>query len=148
MKYNYDKALNMTPEDLKKAQWSKGWALSAVGAVVYVILKVFVKPKDYKGICPYFEIGKSWGGLEMGWFFICSKNASEETKMHEVGHSLQNATFGGFKMLGLSIISACRYWKRVLFGAKTAYDSWWFEGDASKIGKKYIEKFGGNEDEQ
>ena len=42
-------------------------------------------------------------------------------------HGIQNAAVGGLRMLFFSICSAIRYWKRELFGAKTSYDSWWFE---------------------
>lgn len=136
---DYSRILALPPDEIRKRQKSKGWALSFVGLIVYGILRLFrFKPKDYYGICPYFEIGKDWGGLELGWFFICCRNASEHTKMHEVGHGIQNATFGGLRMLCLSIGSALRYWKRELFGAKTSYDSWWFEGQATELGTKYV----------
>ncbi len=136
---NYTDILKMPPAEIRRRQKTKGWALSFVGLIVYGVLRLFqFKPKDYHGICPYFEIGKGWGGLEMGWFFICCRDASEHTKMHEVGHGIQNAAVGGVRMLILSIGSALRYWKRELFGAKTSYDSWWFEGQATEIGTKYV----------
>ena len=136
---DYSKILEQSPETIRKKQRTKGWALSFIGLIVYGILRLFrCKPKDYYGICKYFEIGNNWGGLEMGWFFICSKNSSESLKNHEVGHSIQNATFGGLRMLCLSIGSAIRYWWRILFGAKTPYDSWWFEGQATELGDKYV----------
>lgn len=131
--------LTMSPAELRKLQWKKGWAMSFIGLIVYAVLRLFgQKPKDYKGICPYFEIGKNWGGLEMGWFFICSKGSSERLKNHEVGHGIQNAAFGGLRMLMLSIGSALRYWWREIFGAKTSYDSWWFEGQATELGTQYV----------
>ena len=74
---NYTEILSLPPDALKKRQKTKGWALSFVGLIVYGILRLFrCKPRDYLGICPYFEIGKNWGGLEMGWFFICCKSRS------------------------------------------------------------------------
>ena len=131
--------LTMTPAELRKRQWTKGWALSLIGLVVYGVLRLCrQKPKDYKGICPYFEIGKNWGGLEMGWFFICCKNCGDTTKCHEVGHGIQNAAVGGLTMLAYSIGSAARYWWREIFGAKTPYDSWFFEGDATRLGTEYV----------
>ena len=73
---NYTEILSLPPDALKKRQKTKGWALSFVGLIVYGILRLLrCKPRDYLGICPYFEIGKNWGGLEMGWFFICCKRA-------------------------------------------------------------------------
>ena len=72
---NYTEILSLPPDALKKRQKTKGCALSFVGLIVYGILRLFqCKPRDYLGICPYFEIGKNWGGLEMGWFFICCKD--------------------------------------------------------------------------
>lgn len=136
---NYTEILSLPPDALKKRQKTKGWALSFVGLIVYGILRLFrCKPRDYLGICPYFEIGKNWGGLEMGWFFICCKGASESLKNHEVGHGIQNAAVGGLRMLFFSICSAVRYWKRELFGAKTPYDSWWFESQATELGNQYV----------
>ena len=131
--------LTMSAEEFRKRQWRKGWALSLVGLIVYFVLRLFgQKPKNYKGICPYFEIGTDWGGLEMGWFFICCKNCDEEIKQHEVGHGIQNAAVGGLKMLAYSFGSAIRYWWREIFGAKTPYNSWFFEGDATRLGMAYV----------
>jgi hypothetical protein len=138
---DYTEYLKMTPEELRKLQKTRGWLLSFVGLVVYGVLRLFgCKPKDYHGICQYFEIGESWGGLELGWFFICSKDVGEHTKMHEVGHNIQNAAVGGFRMAFLCIGSAIRYWVRRIFGAKTPYDSWWFEGQATSLGTEYVQK--------
>lgn len=140
-KVDYSPYLEMSPSEIKHLQKTKGWALSLIGLIVYGVLRLLgQKPKDYKGICPYFEIGKNWGGLEMGWFFICCKNCGDATKRHEVGHLVQTAAIGGLKMLGLSICSAVRYWWRRLFGANTPYDSWWFEGDATYLGNQYVKK--------
>ena len=41
-------------------------------------------------------------------------------------------------MLFFSICSAFRYWKRELFGAKTPYDAWWFEAQATELGNQYV----------
>lgn len=140
---DYTPYLTMTPAELRKLQQRKGWALSLIGLIVYGVLRLFgQKPKDYKGICPYFEIGKNWGGLEMGWFFICCKNCGDSTKRHEVGHNLQNAAVGGLTMLAYSIGSAARYWWRKIRRAKTPYDSWFFEGDATRLGTEYVRSIG------
>lgn len=136
---DYSSVLNLSPDEMFKRQKTTGWALSFVGLVVYCVLRLLrFQPKSYHGICKYFEIGENWGGLEMGWFFICGRQTSERTKNHEVGHNIQNATVGGLTMLFLCIASAFRYWKRKLFGAKDTYDSWWFEGQATLIGTEYV----------
>ena len=138
--------LNMPPEALIKLQKKRGWALCFIGYVFYGVLRLFgAKPNNYKGICPYFEIGKNWGGMELGWFFICGKNSSEQLKDHEVGHGIQNTAVGGLTMLCYSIGSAARYWWRRIFKSKTSYDSWFFEGDATKFGAEYVAKYGKEE---
>ena len=137
---NFTLYLLMSPQKLRKLQYTKGWALSLIGLILYSWLRLFgKKPKDYMGICPYFEIGKEWGGVSIGWFFICCKNCSESTKRHEVGHLIQNAAVGGLKMLAYTIGSGMRFWWRKIFGAKTPYDSWFFEGDATRLGMEYVQ---------
>lgn len=148
---NFDDTLALSPEELRKRTRSKGWALSAVGAVVYAALRLFrQKPQDYLGICPFFIIGKNWGGVSFGWFFICGSSNGYATRAHEVGHIVQNAKVGGLKMLGLTICSAARYWAHRFGWAKSSYGSWWFEAQASTLGMEYVERHrqdGGEGDE-
>lgn len=135
------KDIDITIKEFKSAQWKRGLPLSLIGIIVYGVLRLFgQKPKDYYGICKYFEIGNNWGGFEMGWFFVCCKNANENLKAHEVGHGIQNAIVGGFSMLGHSIGSAIRYWYRKVRQITTPYDSWWFEGQATQLGIEFVEK--------
>lgn len=137
---NYTNILNKDPSELLNMQHKNGFVLSFIGDIVYLILCLLgYQQKIFYDICPYFEIGKGWGGLSLGWFFICCKDSSESLKCHEVGHTLQNANIGGWKMLALSFGSAARYWYREIFGATTPYDSWWFEGQATELGTKYVE---------
>lgn len=140
LKYNnYDHILQMEPNELLQLQRKNGLALSLIGDIAYLGLCLLgYQQKIFYDICPYFEIGKNWGGLSLGWFFICENNALEGLKCHEVGHTLQNANIGGWKMLTLSLMSAARYWYREIFGATTPYDSWWFEGQATELGTKYV----------
>lgn len=141
-KLTVDNAVYYEPNQLKKRQFTKGWALSMVGFVVYAVLRLTGhKPKVYNGICEYFEVGKNWGGFEMGWFFVCGKESPDSTKAHEVGHAVQNANVGGLRMLACSIGSAFRYWYRRIFKVKTPYDSWWFENGATTIGRAYVNKY-------
>ena len=139
--FDFSEIMNLSPTDLNSLQKTKGRVLSAVGDVVYkALLLLGFKPRDYHGICPYFEIdvGRGWG-LELGWFFICSKDAKERVKNHEVGHLIQNASVGGWKMMLYCIGSALRFWYRKIFRIKTPYDSWWFEAQATELGNKYVE---------
>lgn len=136
---SYENIFDKQPHDLLKLQKINGKPLSFIGDIVYLILCLLgYQQKMFYDICPYFEIGKGWGGLSLGWFFICCKDSSESLKCHEVGHTLQNANIGGWKMLVLSLGSAARYWYREIFGATTPYDSWWFEGQATELGTKYV----------
>lgn len=138
---DYSAYLAMTPEELRKLQKTRGWVLSTFGTLVYLVLRLFgCKPKDFNGICEYFEIGNGYSATEMGYFFICGKRTTEKTKRHEVGHGIQNAAVGGFKMAFYSIGSFFRFWYRKIFGAITLYDSWWFEGQATDLGTKYVVK--------
>ena len=138
--FNYNNYLNLSPLELKSLQKKQGWVIYYIGKLVYYILIVlkFI-PQDFYGICPYFEIGNNWGGLEFGWFFICDKNSNDKLKAHEVGHGIQNAAIGGFKMVILCICSAFRYWYRIIFKVKTNYDSWWFENQATQLGVQYLQ---------
>ena len=122
-----------------------GLPMSLVGLVVCGILKnLGYKPQKY-GHCYRIEIGKSWGGLCLGWLFLTGKNPSEHTKNHELGHGYQNACLYGWIMPILSIISAVRYWLCV-FGVKIDYYSWRFEAQASEIGDEIMKKFKERED--
>lgn len=137
---DYTNILNQEPSELLKLQKTNGQPLSFIGDIVYLILNFLgYKQKTFYDICPYFEIGRGWGGLSIGWFFICCEDASEKTKCHEVGHTLQNANIGGWKMIELCLISIMRYWYYTLYNIDTStYDSWWFEGQATEIGMKYV----------
>jgi hypothetical protein len=141
---DYTEFLKLSPDELRKLQKKRGWALSVIGYIVYGVLRLCgCKPKSYYGICQYFEVGKGNSGVNLGWFFICGKNLSERWRNHEVGHGIQNAVIGGLPMLFCSIGSFFRFWKRQIFGAKTSYDSWWFEGQATELGNEYVKRIKG-----
>lgn len=92
-----------------------GALMSIIGAIVTLILLPFGKQGIYHGRV-YTEIGANWGGLELGCFFICSKNPDEHMKAHETGHGLQNCLWGPLFPLVIGIPSAIRYW---IFAQKT-----------------------------
>lgn len=134
-----DNASFPTKDDFMKRQFTKGLPLSLVGVAAYPVVRLIGgKPKPFAGICRCFEIGKGWGGFSLGWYFVCSKDAPDAVRWHEIGHSVVNANAGGFAMLGFSIASAVRYWtKKVKNTAGKPYYSWWFERQASEIGEAY-----------
>lgn len=87
--------------------------------------------------CYRFALGKSWGGFELGFFFLTDLNKNFYTSLHEEGHSYQNAIYGPFVIFLCVIPSVIRYWYRRL-SKKTQkdYDAIWFEGSATDIGKE------------
>lgn len=89
-----------------------GCIMTFIGAVVALaLLCVGKKPQKHAG-CTYFNVGKSWGGMELGCFFLTDSNDSKHTKNHEFGHSLQNCLWGPLFPFVVCIPSAIRYWLR------------------------------------
>lgn len=120
-----------------------GLPLTLCGLLVSAVLMfVGYRPKRF-GWAWYFEIGRHWGGLNLGLIFLCDKNASNVTKAHEYGHSIQNCKFG-LIMPFFTIASAARYWYYTVvedwLGRKLPdYESSWrFESNATKLGIKYL----------
>lgn len=89
-----------------------GIIMTAIGAVVALALLITGHKPKMHGHCIYFEVGKSWGGMELGMFFLVSKDASTHTKNHEHGHGFQNAVIGPIFPFLVCIPSATRYWLR------------------------------------
>lgn len=87
-----------------------GILMTAIGLIVALALIVTGHQPKKWGYCYYFEVGKGWGGLELGSFFLVSKNALNYTKSHELGHGMQNCWLGPLMPFVVSIPSAVRYW--------------------------------------
>lgn len=128
-----------------------GLPMTLVGLVVSLALLITGhKPKRF-GLTFYFEFGEGsngWtSGCEFGPIFVANKNSPLSLKQHEHGHGLQNLMFGPL-MLILTPCSIARYWYReylVRSGKKKynelpPYDSWWFEGQATRLGQKYFKE--------
>lgn len=128
-----------------------GLPLTLIGCVVAVVLRCCGYLPHKWGYCWYFEVGKSWGGLELGIFFIKGRNDSVSVKNHEFGHGLQNCIYGFLMIPLICIPSAIRYWYRELiykidqekYFNLPEYDDIWFEGQATKWGEKYMAKLRG-----
>lgn len=119
-----------------------GLPLTVCGAVVALFLMATGHRPHRWGACWYFIVGKRyWGGLNFGPVFLTDKMDYEHTKCHEHGHAIQNCFIGPF-ILPLVVLSALRYhvrdWKAARGEVLKPYDSWWFEGQATKIGTRYI----------
>lgn len=119
--------------------WSWGAIMSVIGGIV--VLALWATGHKCSIFCGriYAEVGEHWGGLELGCFFICMKDAPLYIKKHECGHTLQNAIFGPFMPFLVTIPSAIRYWYRYNKENKTEYDDIWFEGQATKWGEELYE---------
>lgn len=88
------------------------WGLptTLVGGLVMLILIIFkYKPKKF-GYTYYINIGKNWGGLELGAFFLTDRTDNYKTKCHEHGHCLQNTWMGPLFPFIVGIPSILRYW--------------------------------------
>ena len=121
---------------------SWGIVMTLVGFVTTLVLLVTGHKPKRNQYSWYFEIGESWGGLELGCMCLTSKNPSQHTLNHEFGHQIQNCIYGPF-MICISIASAIRYHYRNWIKKHkptinlSPYDSIWFEGEATKIGDYY-----------
>ena len=119
-----------------------GLPLTLIGAIVALfLLATKHRPHLWRG-CLCFEIGKTrWGGLNLGLVILCQHNASDSLKSHELGHAVQNCYLGPIMLLFV-FCSAVRYHYRDYKERKgeklPPYDSWWFEGQATEYGHKYI----------
>jgi hypothetical protein len=109
-----------------------------------VLLCAGYKPKKWGG-CWYFNVGKHWGGLNLGIIFLVDESSSDYTKNHEFGHAIQNCFLGPFMLFVIGIPSAVRYWYREIRLHKgltnTTYDAIWFERSATKLGNNFIGKW-------
>ena len=137
---SFQEVLQLAPEQLIKRAKRNGWLITFFAGIVWAVLRTCTKPEKFCGYFDHFQIGETWGGMEMGFFFITGKQ-NLSSAPHELGHLIQTAKFNCFKMIGLSIGSALRYWKRrITKDYSIPYDSWWFEGQATALGNQYIKR--------
>ena len=98
-----------------------GLPMNIVGFIVaLVLLCVGKRPKRW-GDCFYFEVGKNWGGLNLGIFFITDRYAGASTRNHEHGHAIQNCFLGVLMPFIVGIPSVIRYWLREFKTQKSKY---------------------------
>ena len=87
-----------------------GIVMSLIGSLVLLVLIIAGKKPQKFHDRIYIEIGKGWGGVELGPFFLCSENSSYSLMQHESGHGFQNALLGPLMPFLVCIPSAARYW--------------------------------------
>ena len=127
------------------ATW--GGVMSLLGLVATLILFPFAERRVFHGRI-YTVIGANWGGVCLGCFFFVGKSSanSDHTRAHECGHGLQNCIWGPLFPFVIAIPSMIRYWYREYTWRKNPekyktlpdYDAIWFEGQATRWGKKYV----------
>lgn len=118
------------------------------GIAALVALCCGLRPHKFGGMI-YFTFGEGWGGVSLGRVFFCSKDCENDPSItnHEFGHSFQNCWWGPLFPFVIAIPSVIRYWYRELKYYRknkyppTEYDDIWFEGQATKLGNKYIEYY-------
>lgn len=122
-----------------------GIIMSLIGLFPIAVLACMKRVHVFHGRL-YGVVGKNWGGVNFGCFFICDEGGinSDHLRSHESGHGLQNCLWGPLFPFVIAIPSMIRYWYRELkFNRKgvtppTAYDDIWFEAQATRWGKKYV----------
>ena len=132
-----------------------GLTLTLVGCIVSIVLMIAgYKPKRFL-YGWYFEMNTNGSAFNMGPVSIVPNNPSKYILSHEFGHSIQNCFFGQFMIFLVVIPSVIRFWYReYLVRVKNHqyrylpdYDSIWFEGMATKLGEKYFEYLGDNNEQ-
>ena len=92
--------------------WTWGIIPSFFGGLVMLVLAPFGKVKFDRGRF-YAVVGKNWGGLELGCFYVICKDCELDRRMiaHEgFGHSIQNCILGPLFPFVVAAPSAARYW--------------------------------------
>lgn len=91
--------------------WTWALPINIVGAIVFLVCKMCKCP-SYKFRNGYYVVvPQSFGGLEMGMFFIIGKGC-ESCIEHEYGHSIQMLWWGLLFAPVIGGPSAARYWIR------------------------------------
>ena len=125
-----------------------GLPMTLIGAIAVLILKLTGHEVKKWGYCYYVEVGRYWGGINLGMFFITSKGAGMATRNHEHGHALQNCYWGWLMPVVIGIPSLLRCWYltfKVLtdLDYECDYDSIWFEGQATRWGTALVKNING-----
>lgn len=118
-----------------------GFIMSFIGLFPIAVLACMKKVHVYHGRL-YGVIGKHWGGVNFGCFFlVCEDQQFDDyCRAHECGHGIQNLIWGPLMPFVISIPSAIRYWYRELhfyrkdLTPNTDYYDIWFEKQASLFG--------------
>lgn len=122
-----------------------GTIMTTIGLIAALVLIILGhKPTSYRGAI-LFKVGYNWGGITLGSTIIVCKNDDEGLRSHEFGHVIQNMMFGPLFPFIVAIPSLIRSQYRTYvidkkiktYSQLPDYDAIWFEGGATKLGRKY-----------
>ena len=114
------------------------WGLftTLIGWIVYIVLMPFARDRGRYKKAHYLVIGSThWGGFSLGVCFFVS-NHQATMKIHEYGHTWQNAYYGILMPFLVLIPSVLRYWYKSLISHNwDNYYDIWYEKQATEWGK-------------
>lgn len=138
--------------------WGALW--TTVGSIIFIFLAITGHKIHHNGCSFIVEVGKNWGGLNLGPFAMCGRysqkdgpcydiNWFEHTRCHEFGHGIQQMILGPLWPFTVGLASVIRYWV-FYFRSKQgkhnpAYDQAIFEYTASKWGHYWVNKLEGTD---
>ena len=93
-------------------QCTWGFIMTMIGAIVALILIVSGNKPQHIGSVVYIETGLGWGGITLGGFLFCSRDAGDSIKYHETGHTIQNMIWGPLFPFVIGFPSFIRCWIR------------------------------------
>lgn len=124
-------------------QFSYGIIMNVIGLLVAIfMLLTFHKPHKFGPSVVFITKIMNGSGISFGMFFLVGEEYDDYVIHHESGHGIQNIIFGPLFLFLVGIPSIIRYWYREFkyyrkgLDPKTEYDDIWFEGQATKLGKK------------
>ncbi len=125
-----------------------GIIMNIFGLIGAVIMKAQGKKASFEYGRFIYRTGKNWGAISLGNYIFMSEDSSENTRNHEIGHTIQNIIYGPAFLFVIGIWSFLRASYRTIvvklkiktYADLPPYDSIWFEGDATKRGTNYVKK--------
>ena len=134
---------DLSDKEFYLRSFTVGLPVTLGGAIVAAGLLITGHKPERFGNCINFTVGKSWGGSSAGIFMFTCRKASRRLKEHEHGHGIQNCFYGPL-MPFVNLHSTSRYLFRLcsqkFFPKKKLppYDSIWFEGEATELGRAFM----------
>ena len=127
--------------------WTWGLVPNIVAGIIALILKICGAEvsKFRNSIC--VQTKYDWGGsFSLGMFIFMGKDC-DSSKPHEYGHTIQCMGWGILFIFIIALPSVIRYWYREIIYKTNkekyynlpAYDSIWFEHQATQLGNKAVD---------